>query len=384
MLYQISEEQRIMLATIRDFCEKSVKPVEEENDKRGGCPEGLVGAMKELGLFGIGVPEAYGGTFRDYFTLVLASEELARYSPSLASVMGASSLLFGNNLSRHGTEAQKKKYLPKIATGEWIGCMGLTEPGAGSDAVGLSTKAVKDGGSYVLSGTKTFISNAPICDVAYVYATLDKSLGPKGICTFIIERDTKGFSVGKEFDKMGLRSSPTGELVFEECRVPAENLVGGAEGIGVRQMMGGLDTERVCWGSLALGLAQGAFEESLAYAQQREQFGTAIFNFQMVQKILADMATEIEAARLLLYNAAAIIDQGGNGRLAASYAKLFSCDMVMRVTTDAVQVHGGYGYIKEYRVERMMRDAKIFAIGAGTSEVQRMIICHYLRAKGTK
>jgi alkylation response protein AidB-like acyl-CoA dehydrogenase len=384
MLYQISEEQRIMLSTIRDFCEKSVKPVEEENDKRGGCPEAIVTTMKELGLFGIGVPEAYGGSFKDYFTVVLASEELARYSPSLATVMGASSLLFGNNLARHGTEAQKKKYLPKIATGEWVGCMGLTEPGAGSDAVGLSTKAVKDGDSYVLSGTKTFISNAPIADVAYVYATLDKSLGPKGVCTFIVERDTKGFSVGKEFDKMGLRSSPTGELVFDECRVPAENLVGGVEGIGVKQMMGGLDTERVCWGSLALGLAQGAFEEALAYAQTREQFGTPIFNFQMVQKILADMATEIEAARLLLYNAAAIIDQKGDGRLAASYAKLFSCDMVMRVTTDAVQVHGGYGFTKEYRVERMMRDAKVFAIGAGTSEVQRMIICHYLRAKGAK
>jgi isovaleryl-CoA dehydrogenase len=382
MLYQISEEQRIMLSTIRDFCEKNVKPVEEENDKRGGCPEKLVDAMKEMGLFGMGVPEAYGGSFKDYFTVVLLSEEISRYSPSLGTVMGASSLLFGNNLTRHGTEQQKKKYLPKIASGELIGCMGLTEPGAGSDAVGLTTRAVKDGDCYILSGTKTFISNAPICDVAYVYATLDKSKGAKGVCTFIVERDYPGFSVGKEFDKMGLRSSPTGELVFEECRVPAENLVGGVEGIGVRQMMGGLDTERVCWGSLALGLAQGAFEEALAYSQQREQFGTAIFNFQMVQKLLADMATEIEAARLLLYNAAAVIDQGGDGRLSASYAKLFSCDMVMRVTTDAVQVHGGYGYTKEYRVERMMRDAKVFAIGAGTSEVQRMIICHYLRGKG--
>ncbi len=382
MLYQISEEQRIMLNTVREFCEKNVKPVEEENDKKGGCPEKLVDAMKEMGLFGFGVPEAYGGTFRDYFSVTLLSEEISRYSPSLGTVMGASSLLFGNNLARHGTEEQKKRFLPRIASGEWIGCMGLTEPGAGSDAVSLTTRAVKDGNSYVLTGTKTFISNAPICDVAYVYATLDKKLGAKGVCTFVVERDTPGFSVGKEFDKMGLRSSPTGELVFEECRVPAENLVGGAEGVGVRQMMGGLDTERVCWSSLALGLAQGAFEEALAYSQQREQFNTPIFNFQMVQKLLADMATEIEAARLLVYNGAAIIDQGGDGRLAASYAKLFTCDMVMRVTTDAVQVHGGYGYTKEYRVERMMRDAKVFAIGAGTSEVQRMIICHYLRGKG--
>ncbi len=382
MLYQISEEQKIMLSTIRDFCEENVKPVEEENDKKGGCPEGIVSAMKELGLFGMGIPEAYGGTFRDYFTVALISEEISRYSPSLGTVIGASSMLFGNNLDRHGTEQQKKKYLPKIASGEWIGCMGLTEPGAGSDAVSVTTRAVKDGNSYVLSGTKTFISNAPICDVAYVYATLDKSLGAKGVCTFIVERDTPGFSVGKEFDKMGLRSSPTGELVLDECRVPAENLVGGVEGIGVRQMMAGLDTERVCWSSLALGLAQGAFEEALAYSQQREQFNTPIFNFQMVQRMLADMATEIEAARLLVYNGASIIDQGGDGRLAASYAKLFTCDMAMRVTTDAVQVHGGYGYTKEYRVERMMRDAKVFSIGAGTSEVQRMIICHYLRGKG--
>jgi alkylation response protein AidB-like acyl-CoA dehydrogenase len=382
MLYQISEEQKIMLATIRDFCEENVKPVEEENDKKGGCPEGIVSTMKELGLFGMGVPEAYGGTFKDYFTVALISEEISRYSPSLGTVIGASSMLFGNNLDRHGTEEQKKKYLPKIASGEWIGCMGLTEPGAGSDAVSVTTRAVKDGDSYVLSGTKTFISNAPICDVAYVYATLDKKLGAKGVCTFIVERDTPGFSVGKEFDKMGLRSSPTGELVLDECRVPAENLVGGVEGVGVRQMMAGLDTERVCWSSLALGLAQGAFEEALAYSQQREQFNTPIFNFQMVQRMLADMATEIEAARLLVYNGAAIIDQGGDGRLAASYAKLFTCDMAMRVTTDAVQVHGGYGYTKEYRVERMMRDAKVFSIGAGTSEVQRMIICHYLRGKG--
>jgi alkylation response protein AidB-like acyl-CoA dehydrogenase len=382
MLYQISEEQKIMLSTIRDFCDENVKPVEEENDKKGGCPEKIVGMMKELGLFGMGVPEVYGGTFKDYFTVALISEEISRYSPSLGTLIGASSMLFGNNLARHGTEQQKKKYLPKIASGEWIGCMGLTEPGAGSDAVSVSTRAVKDGDSYVLTGTKTFISNAPICDVAYIYATLDKKLGAKGVCTFIVERDTPGFSTGKEFDKMGLRSSPTGELVFDECRVPAENLVGGTEGIGVRQMMGGLDTERVCWSSLALGLAQGAFEESLAYSQQREQFNTPIFNFQMVQRMLADMATEIEAARLLVYNGASIIDQGGDGRLAASYAKLFTCDMVMRVTTDAVQVHGGYGYTKEYRVERMMRDAKVFAIGAGTSEVQRMIICHYLRGKG--
>ncbi len=382
MLYQISEEQRIMLATVRDFCEKNVKPVEEENDKKGGAPEKIVNMMKEMGLFGFGVPEAYGGSFRDYFSVALLSEEISRYSPSLGTLMGASSLLFGNNLARHGTDEQKKKYLPKIASGEFIGCMGLTEPGAGSDAVSVATRAVKDGNSYVLSGTKTFISNAPICDVAYVYATLDKKLGAKGVCTFIVERDAPGFSVGKEFDKMGLRSSPTGELVFDECRVPAENLVGGQEGIGIRQMMKGLDTERVCWSSLALGLAQGAFEEALAYSQQREQFNTPIFNFQMVQRMLADMATEIEAARLLVYNGAAIIDQGGDGRLAASYAKLFTCDMVMRVTTDAVQVHGGYGYTKEYRVERMMRDAKVFAIGAGTSEVQRMIICHYLRGKG--
>jgi isovaleryl-CoA dehydrogenase len=378
MLYQISEEQRIMLNTVRDFCEKNVKPVEEENDKKGGCPQGLVDAMKELGLFGIGVPDAYGGSFKDYFTLTLVSEELSRYSPSLATLMGASSQLFGNNLAKHGTEEQKKKYLPKIASGEWIGCMGLTEPGAGSDAVGLSTRAVKDGDSYVLTGSKTFISNAPICDVAYVYATLDKGKGAKGISTFIVERDFPGFTVGKGFDKMGLRSSPTGELFFDECRVPAGNLVGGVEGIGVKQMMAGLDTERVCWSSMALGLAQGAFEEALAYSKERQQFGTQIFNFQMVQKLLADMATDIEAGRLLTYNAAVTIDQGGNSRLGASYAKLFTCDMVMRVTTDAVQVHGGYGYMKEYRVERMMRDAKVFAIGAGTSEVQRLIICRYL------
>ncbi|MBN1572841.1 MAG: acyl-CoA dehydrogenase family protein [Deltaproteobacteria bacterium] len=379
MLYEISEEQRIIINTLRGFCEEKVKPVEEENDREGRYPEDLVKEMAKLGFFGSAIPEKYGGNFVDYFTLTLLSEEFSKYSPSLGTIMGASSLLFGNNLSRNGTEEQKKKYLPLVASGEWMGCMGLTEPGAGSDAMGLSTTAKKVGDEYILNGTKTFISNAPVSDVALVYATLDKSLGPKGICTFIVESGFEGYSAGKKFDKMGLRSSPTGELVFEDCRVPAANLVGGEEGLGAKQMIGGLDTERVGWGAMSLGLAQGAFDEALKYSMEREQFGGPIYNFQMIQKMIADMATEIEAARLLLYNAAAILDKGGKARLAASYAKLFSCDMCMRVTTDAVQIHGGYGYIKEFRVERMMRDAKIFSIGAGTSEVQRMIICHYLR-----
>ncbi len=379
MLYEISEEQRIIIDTLRNFCEKRVKPVEEENDKEGRYPEDIVKEMAKLGFFGSAIPEKYGGNFVDYFTLALLSEEFAKYSPSLATVMGASSLLFGNNLARNGTESQKEKYLPIVATGEWIGCMGLTEPGAGSDAMSLSTTAKKVGDEYILNGTKTFISNAPVGDVALVYATLDKSLGPKGICTFIVESGFEGYSAGKKFDKMGLRSSPTGELIFEDCRVPKENLVGDEEGLGAKHMVSGLDTERVEWGAMSLGLAQSAFDEALKYSLEREQFGGPIFNFQMVQKMIADMATEIEAARLLIYNAAAILDKGGNGRLAASYAKLFSCDMCMRVVIDAVQVHGSYGYIKEFRVERMMRDAKIFSIGAGTSEVQRMIICHYLR-----
>ncbi|MBN1883656.1 MAG: acyl-CoA dehydrogenase family protein [Deltaproteobacteria bacterium] len=379
MLYEISEEQRIMLDTVRSFGEERIKPVEEENDKAGRYPTDLVGEMAKLGLMGSAIPEEYGGTFRDFFTLAILSEEIAKYSPSLGTVMGASSLLFGNNLARNGTEEQKKKYLPLVASGEWMGCMGLTEPGSGSDAMSVSTRAEKKGDEYILNGTKTFISNAPVADVALVYATVDKSQGPKGICTFIVERDFEGFSTGKEFDKMGLRSSPTGELVLEDCRVPAENLVGGSEGLGAKQMTSGLDTERVAWSALSLGLAQGAFDEALAYSQERSQFGSPIFNFQMVQKLIADMATSLEASRLLIYNAASILDKGGNARLAASYAKLMACDECMRITTDAVHVHGGYGFTKEFRVERMMRDAKVFSIGAGTSEVQRMIICHYLR-----
>jgi alkylation response protein AidB-like acyl-CoA dehydrogenase len=379
MLYQISEEQKILLHTVREFCEKKIKPYEEENDKRGSYSEETIEEMKQLGFFGIGIPEEYGGNFSGYFTIAIISEEMARYSPSLGTVMGASSLLFGNNLARNGTEEQKKKYLPRIASGEWTGCLGLTEPGAGSDAMGISTRAEKVGDEYILNGQKTFISNAPSADVALVYASVDRSQGPKGICTFIVEKDFPGYSAGKKFDKMGMRSSPTGEIILEDCRVPAENLIGGEEGRGAKQMMSGLDTERVCWAALGLGLAQGAFEESLKYSKEREQFGTAIFNFQMVQKMIADMATHIEAARLLVYNAASILDRGEEARLEASYAKLFACDMCMQVASDAVQIHGGYGYIKEFRVERMMRDAKIFSIGAGTSEVQRMIICHYLR-----
>ena len=379
MLYEISEEQRIMLDTVRSFGEERIKPVEEDNDKAGRYPKELVEEMAKLGLMGSAIPEEYGGTFRDFFTLAILSEEIAKYSPSLGTVMGASSLLFGNNLARNGTEEQKKKYLPLVASGEWMGCMGLTEPGSGSDAMSVTTRAEKKGDEYILNGTKTFISNAPVADVALVYATMDKSLGPKGICTFIVERGFEGFSTGKEFDKMGLRSSPTGELVLEDCRVPARNLVGGSEGLGAKQMTSGLDTERVAWSALSLGLYQGAFDEALAYSQERSQFGSPIFNFQMVQKLIADMATSLEAARLLIYNAASILDRGGNARLAASYAKLMACDGCMQITTDAVHVHGGYGYTKEFRVERMMRDAKVFSIGAGTSEVQRLIICHYLR-----
>jgi len=380
MDFELSREHLLARDAVKNFAAKEVKPRARAMDEAEEFDPELLERIKEVGLFGMSIPEEYGGSFTDTLTVALMVEQIAWACPSTATLIGASSGLFGGNLSKHGTKEQCERYLPKIASGEWIGCMGLTEPHAGSDALSLSTRAEKKGDRYILNGTKVFISNAPIADVALVYATVDRSAGPKGICTFIVERSFPGFESGRKFDKMGLRASPTGELVFEDCEVPEENLVGMVEGKGFKQMMIGLNSERVAWSAMAVGVAQAAFEESLAYAQEREQFGTAVYNFQMVQQMIADMACEIHAARLLAYQSAAILDSGGQARLEASYAKLFSSEMVMRVTTNAVQIFGGYGYTREFDVERHMRDAKVFAIGAGTSEVQRLIIAHLLRS----
>ncbi len=381
MNFDLTEEQKMLKEMVREFSEKEIAPLVEEMDREEKFVEDLWEKAKSLGFLGMGIPLEYGGTLTDYISLGLMAEELAKVDAGVAVVYGAHGLLCGNNIARNGTEEQKGKYLPILARGERRGCMGLTEPEYGSDAVSLKTRARKVGGEYILNGTKTFISNAPIADIALIYATLDPSLGAKGLCTFIVEKDFPGYHVGRAFSKMGLRSSPTGEIILEDCHVPEANLLGGVEGKGVKQMFSGLDVERVMWSSLAIGIAQAAFDASLKYAKERQQFGQPIFNFQMIQDKLATMLVEIEAARLLTYKGISYWDQGNfrEGRMFAAQAKFYACEMAVRVTGEAIQIHGGYGYMKDFPVERYMRDAKVFPIGAGTTEIEKLIIANYLR-----
>ncbi|MCD6569423.1 MAG: acyl-CoA dehydrogenase family protein [Deltaproteobacteria bacterium] len=381
MNFDLTDEQKMLKETVRKFSEKEIAPLVEEMDREEKFIEDLWEKAKPLGTLGMGIPPEYGGMLTDYLSFGLMGEEQGRVDAGVATVFGAHSLLCANNIARNGTEQQKKKYLPILASGERRGCMGLTEPGAGSDAVSLKTRAKKVGNEYILNGTKTFISNAPIADTAVIYATLDPSLGAKGLCAFIVEKDFPGYTVGRKLSKMGLRSSPTGEIVLEDCHVPEENLLGGVEGKGLRHMFSGLDIERFMWGCLAIGIAQAAFDASVKYARQREQFGQPIFNFQMIQDKLATMLVEIEAARLLAYKGLTCWDQGKleEARMLAAQAKLYACEMAVKVTGEAVHIHGGYGYMKEFPVEKYMRDAKVFPIGAGTTEVQKLIIARYLR-----
>jgi len=376
MNFSLTDEQRMLRDSVRKFSEREVAPFVEEMDKEEKFIEDLWEKAKPMGFLGMGIHPEYGGMLTDYLSFGLMGEELARVDAGVATVYGAHGLLCANNIARNATEDQKKKYLPALAAGETRGCMGLTEPGAGSDAISLKTTARKEGSEYILNGTKTFISNAPIADIALIYAQ-----GSGGLCTFIVEKDFPGYSTGKKLSKMGLRSSPTGEIIMEDCHVPEENLVGGVEGQGLKQMFSGLDVERFMWSCLAIGIAQAAFDAALKYTKEREQFGQPIFNFQMIQDKLAIMLVELEAARLLTYKGLTCWDEGNyrEARMVAAQAKLYAGEMAVRVTGEAVHIHGGYGYMKEYPVERYMRDAKVFPIGAGTSEMQKLIIAHYLR-----
>ena len=375
MDFKLTDEQRMLKETVRRFAEKEIAPLVEEMDHEEKFVEELWEKAKPLGFLGMGVPPEYDGMLTDYLSFGLMGEELGKVDAGVATVYGAHGLLCANNIARNATDFQKDKYLSVLARGEQRGCMGLTEPGAGSDAISLKTTARKEGTQYVLNGTKTFISNAPIADIALIYAQ-----GPGGLCTFIVEKDFPGYSVGKKLSKLGLRSSPTGEIVLEECRVPEENLLGGVEGKGLKQMFSGLDVERFMWSCLAIGIAQAAFDAALRYSKERAQFGQPIYSFQMIQDKLVTMLVELEAARLLTYKGLTCWDEGDlrEARMLAAQAKLYACEMAVRVTGEAVHIFGGYGYMKEYPVERYMRDAKVFPIGAGTTEVQKLIIASYL------
>lgn len=373
MIFDLTEDHVMMRKMVRDFAEKECGPGAEERDEKEEFPRAIWDKLSGLGLTGITFPEEYGGVGADYISYAIAVEELSRVDASVGVTVSAHSSLCANPIYIFGTEEQKKKYLVPLATGEKIGAFGLTEPMAGSDASGTRTTAVREGNEYILNGSKIFITNGFEADTYVVTAQMDKSKGNKGIAAFILEKGMPGFSFGKKEKKMGIRSSATYELVFEDLRVPAENMLG-EEGQGFKIAMVTLDYGRIGIASQALGIAQGAYEQALKYAKERVQFGKTISQFQANQFKLADMATQIEAARLLVYQAAYLASQHRPVSKASAMAKLHASETAMWVTTQAVQMHGGYGYTRDYPVERMMRDAKITEIYEGTSEVQRIVI----------
>lgn len=373
MDFNTTDRQNLFLQMIREFADKEVKPLAAEVDEQERFPMETVEKMAKLGLMGIPVPKQYGGAGADNVLYTMAVEELSRVCATTGVILSAHTSLCCAPILEHGTEAQKQKYLPKLASGEWIGAFGLTEPNAGTDASAQQTVAVKEGEHYVLNGSKIFITNAGYANVYIIMAMTDKSKGTKGISAFIVEKDFPGFSIGKKEKKMGIRGSATCELIMENCIVPAENLLG-QEGKGFAIAMKTLDGGRIGIASQALGIAQGAMDETVRYLKERKQFGRPLAKFQNMQFQLADMQTRIEASRLLVRKAAFKKDCKANYSADAAMAKLFAAETAMEMTTKAVQYHGGYGYTREYPVERMMRDAKITEIYEGTSEVQRMVI----------
>ncbi|MDF2677037.1 MAG: acyl-CoA dehydrogenase domain protein [Bacillota bacterium] len=373
MNFQLSKEHEMARQLFRDFAVEEVKPLAQEVDEQERFPVETVEKFKKYGFLGIPFSKEYSGQGCDYLTYTMAVEEMSKVCATSGVIISAHTSLCAAPINEFGTEEQKQKYLTKLASGEWLGAFGLTEPGAGTDASGQQTKAVLDGDNYILNGTKIFITNAGFAEVYIVMAMTDKSKGTKGISAFIVEKNFPGFSVGQHELKMGIRGSSTCELIMQDCIVPKENLLG-KEGQGFKIAMKTLDGGRIGIAAQALGIAQGAIDETVKYTKERKQFGKSISQFQNTQFQLADMQAKTDAARLLVYRAACNKDAGKPYNVDAAMAKLFAAETAMEVTTKAVQLHGGYGYTRDYPVERMMRDAKITEIYEGTSEVQRMVI----------
>ncbi len=377
MDFQLNEEQRMIRDTIREFAESEIKPGARERDEQAAFPADIIKHLGELGFMGMQVPEEYGGAGLDTISYAIALEEVARVDASASVIMSVNNSLFTNPILKFGSEDLKRKYLPLTATAEKLGAYSLSEPQSGSDAKAMRTTATRAGDYFVLNGTKNWVTNGSSSDFVVVFAKTDKAAGHRGISAFVVEKGWEGFKVGKKEDKMGIRSSDTCELVFEDCRVPKANLIGEA-GSGFKIAMATLDAGRIGIAAQALGIGQGALERALQYANEREQFGKKISEFQGISFKLADMATRVEAARLLVYQAAWLKDTGKTIGAKASMAKMYASDTAMYVATEAVQIHGGYGYIREYEVERMMRDAKITQIYEGTNEIQRLVISRHL------
>ena len=377
MNLELTEEQQLLQKSVREFAEAEVKPLAKENDETGKYPRGLFQKAAELGLTGVAIPEAEGGAGMDHISYAIVIEEISRVCASTGVILSVQNSLYCDPIHRFGTDDQKKKFLLPFARGEKIGCYALTEPQAGSNAAALATKAVRKGDKYVINGTKAWITNGGAADAAIVYVNTHPEKGEKGITALVVEKGTPGFAVGKEEKKLGIHATACTELSFSDCEVPAGNRIG-EEGEGYKVALSTLDGGRIGIAAQATGIAQGAFEAALSYAQQRQAFGHPIADFQAIQFMLADMATEIDAARLLLRRAAWKQDSGARFSMEAAIAKLFASEMSTRVAHKAMQIHGGYGYSSEYPVERAYRDARITEIYEGTSEIQRLVIAAWV------
>ena len=377
MEFNLSEEQQLLKKTVRDFAESELAPHSREWDEKQEFPREVFTKLGALGLMGAVWPTEYGGSGLNTLDYALVMEELARVDAGVALSVAAHNSLCSGHIFLAGTEEQKRRFLTPLARGEKVGCWGLTENSAGSDAGGTRTTAVRDGEGWVLNGSKTFITNGRVADTAVAMAVTDREKGKKGISAFIVERGTKGFRAGKKEDKLGVRSSDTSELVFEDCRIPAGNLLG-REGHGFIDTLRILDRGRIGIAAFSVGIAQACLEASMKYARERRQFGHAIAEFQAVQFKIADMATRVEAARLLTWRAAYLRDTGKEHTAESSMAKLYASEMSVQAALEAVQIHGGYGYLKDYPVERYLRDSKLGTIGEGTSEIQRLVIAREL------
>jgi alkylation response protein AidB-like acyl-CoA dehydrogenase len=375
--FQLSDEQQQLKKTVREFAEREILPNVMKWDEACEFPLATVKELGKLGLLGTVFPSEYAGAGMGYVEYVIAIEELSRVDGSVGIIVAAHTSLCSNHIFLAGDEAQKKKYITKLATGEFIGAWGLTEPSSGSDAGSARMTAKHRGNSWVLNGTKTFCTNGHYADAMVVIAVTDRAAKTHGLSAFIVEKDTKGFRPGKKENKLGLRASDTAEMIFEDCVIPAENLLG-KEGDGFIDAMRVLDGGRISIAALSLGMAQGAYEAALNYSKERRQFGKAIGEFQAIQWKLADMATEIDAARLLTMRAASMKDAGMKTTLESSMAKLYASEVAVRCANEGVQIHGGYGFIKDYPAEKYYRDVKLCTIGEGTSEIQRLVIARQL------
>ena len=377
MDFFLSEDQKMLKAMVREFAEKEIGPLAAKIDDESYFPVEIVKKASEIGLMGTGYPEEYGGSGGGALEQIIVFEEVARICASTCVILAASCELAAHPIFHYGTEEQKKKFLVPILTGKKLGAFGLTEAGAGSDVAAMQTTATKKNGGYVLNGNKIFITNGVEAELITVFATLDKSLGYKGVTAFVVEKGTPGYSVGKHERKLGIRGSSTAELVFDNCFIPEGNRIG-PDGKGFRIALETIDGSRIGIAAQSIGIAQAAFETALAYAKERQQFGQQLANFQGIQWMLSDMATRLEAARLLAYRAAFLRDQHLPFAKEASMAKVYAAEMSAFVTTKAIQIHGGYGFTKDFPVERYFRDARITEIYEGTSEMQRMTIARLL------